>query len=71
MTTALGARPELQRGDRVTVHEQGIATWAGTVQSVKPSSVSGWWVDVERDADATWSICLASGTTIEKQGGGE
>lgn len=63
MTTkdVIGPRPEIAKGDRVAVYEQGIDPWLGTVQAVKPSSVSGWWIDVERDADFTWSVCL--GTT--------
>jgi hypothetical protein len=63
----LQERPELQRGDRVVVTEQGIEPWSGTVQAVKPSSVSGWWADVDRDGVGTWSICLA-GTRVEKRG---
>ncbi len=51
-------RPELQRGDRVLVREQGIQPWTGTVNAVKPSKVSGWWVDVDRDDVGVWSICL-------------
>lgn len=50
--------PKLERGDRVRVEEQGITPWFGIVNAVKPSSVSGWWVDVDRDDVGIWSICL-------------
>lgn len=58
--------PEVRRGDRVQVTEENIAPWLGTVTAIKPSKVSGWWVDVDRDEVGVWSICLATGTTIEK-----
>lgn len=61
-----GERPELERGDRVTVYEPGITPWKGTVNSVKPSKESGWWVDVDRDGVGVWSICL-KGTRVEKE----
>lgn len=41
--------PRFRRGDDVTVHERAIAPWTGVVQSVKWSSLSGWYADVLRD----------------------
>ena len=64
MTSTMTQRPILQRGDRVRVEEAGITPWFGTVNSVKPSKESGWWVDVERDGVGIWSICLATGTQV-------
>jgi hypothetical protein len=55
----IGPAPDFQRGDRVRVYEEGIEPWLATVQTLKPSHVSGWWTDVERDGDGTWTICLA------------
>ena len=57
-------RPTLKRGNRVRVEEQGIAPWFGTVNAVKPSKESGWWVDVDRDGVGIWSICLETGTKV-------
>ncbi len=59
-------KPDLQRGDRVTVTEEHIRPWTGTVNAVKPSKESGWWVDVDRDDVGIWSICLQT-TTVEKE----
>lgn len=59
-------KPELEPGDRVRVTEDNIRPWVGTVTGLKPSKVSGWWVDVDRDGVGVWSICLATGTTIER-----
>jgi len=61
----MSERPKLERGDRVQVIEQGITPWTGTVNAVKPSKVSGWWVDVDRDGVGIMSICLA-GTKVTK-----
>jgi hypothetical protein len=61
----LPERPALERGDQVRVLEVGITPWVGTVNAVKPSSESGWWVDVYRDGVGVWSICLQT-TTLEK-----
>ncbi len=55
----LGERPDLEIGSEVLVEEDGLRTWTGTVQAVKPSSVSGWWVDVRRNGDGTWSVPAA------------
>ncbi len=63
-------RPQLERGDRVQVFEEGIQPWSGTVNSVKPSKESGWWVDVDRDDVGIYSICL-QGTKVEKERGPE
>jgi hypothetical protein len=70
MTTklTLPPRPALERGDRVTVTEEHIRPWTGTVNSVKPSKESGWWVDVARDDGIIMSICL-QGTKVEKEQG--
>jgi len=39
-----------QRRDRVEICEgPNLRPWTGTVMSVKPSSVSGWWLDVRED----------------------
>lgn len=57
-------RPELERGDRVEVQEEGIQPWSGTVNSVKPSKESGWWVDVDRDGEGIWSICMKTTTVL-------
>lgn len=59
-------RPELQRGERVVVTEEGIAPWRGIVNAIKPSKESGWWVDVDRDGVGIWSICLQA-TKVEKE----
>lgn len=60
------AEPTIARGDAVYVKEQGIAPWTGTVTAVKPSSVSGWWADINRDdRSGTWSIRLDT-TEVEK-----
>jgi hypothetical protein len=58
--------PELARDDRVRVTEENIEPWLGTVNSIKLSKVSGWWIDVDRDDVGVWSICLATGTTVER-----
>lgn len=59
-------KPGFERGDRVTVSEEGIQPWSGIVNSVKPSKVSGWWVEVDRDGVGIWAICLAT-TMVEKE----
>lgn len=46
-----GDPPVLQRGDRVVVHEAGITDRAGVVGAVKPSTSSGWYVEVRYDID--------------------
>jgi hypothetical protein len=51
-------KPELKRGDRVTVSEDGIVPWLGIVNSVKYSKESGWWIEVDREGQGIWSICL-------------
>ena len=56
----LGEAP-YSRGDRVEITEEGIRPWPGMVTAVKPSFVSGWWIDVVRDFDnMVWSICVAN-----------
>jgi hypothetical protein len=61
----IGPAP-LARGARVIVRELGIAAWQGTVRAVKPSSVSGWWAEIERDdGSGYWSIMLGS-TQVEE-----
>lgn len=57
-------RPQLKRGDEVTVYEENITPWRGTVNSVKPSKLSGWWVDVD-NGEGVWSICLKT-TRVER-----
>jgi hypothetical protein len=57
-------KPELKRGDRVTVYEDGIVPWLGIVNSVKYSKESGWWVDIDREEQGIWSICLKT-TRVE------
>jgi hypothetical protein len=57
-------RPELTRGERVTVYEDGIAPWLGIVNSVKYSKASGWWIEVDREGQGIWSICLKT-TRVE------
>lgn len=51
-------RPDLARGDRVVVTEQGIRPWTGDVGAIKHSTVSGWWLEIARDDDdgRTWQI---------------
>lgn len=67
MKADLSQRPRWQRGARVRVHEQGLREWEGTVTTVKPSRVSGWWMDVRRDDGDTYALCLATaGMTIEE-----
>jgi hypothetical protein len=61
---AMPPKPDFKRGDRVEVFELGIAAWMGTVNAVKPSKESGWWVDVDRDGVGIWSICLQT-TRVE------
>ena len=62
--TEMPPKPDLKRGDRVTVTEEGITPWYGTVNAVKPSKESGWWVDVDRDGEGIWSICLQTTTVV-------
>lgn len=51
-------RPQLNRGDRVVVHQAGITDYAGTVSSVKYSGpTQTWWLEVRLDHDGmTWSV---------------
>ena len=62
----LGEAP-FKRGQRVTVHEEGIRPWSGSVLSVKPSPVSGWWLEVDQD-DGTgcWIIRAADVTEADR-----
>jgi len=46
-----GPTPDFQRGDRVTITLPGIAPWTGVVTAIKPSSESGWWLDIRDDRD--------------------
>lgn len=49
-----------QRGDRVEIREKGISPWCGMVAAVKWSSVSGWWLEVQREEDGvTWHVSFA------------
>jgi hypothetical protein len=43
----LGPAPDLQRGDTVRVSLENIRPWDGVVTAIKPSSESGWWIDVK------------------------
>jgi len=55
-TVDLGPAP-FTRGQRVRVSELNLAPWTGRVLSVKPSRISGWWLEVQQDDDlGTWSI---------------
>ncbi len=53
------SRPDLDRGDRVVVHEQGIRDREGEVLSVKWSFATGWWVEVRYEDGIVWSIPAA------------
>lgn len=44
------------RGQRVEVSEPGIRPWSGVVLSVKFSSTSGWWIDVDRDGGGCYVV---------------
>lgn len=68
--TELETPPELHRGDRVVVTETGIRPWYGTVTTMKPSSVSGWWVDIRREDDGmTWQIQPGDIEVVSKEAG--
>ena len=60
-STLTAERPDLARGDRVRVTEDGIDPWIGIVGAVKPS-FDCWRVEVEREDDGgmTWSIALTT-----------
>ncbi len=65
--TELGERPHYERGERVVVTEQGLQPWEADVVALKPSSVSGWWLEVRRDDGGTWALVLSTpGMTVEK-----
>lgn len=52
-------KPDLSRGDRVTVHEDGLRTWEGVVADVKPGGMYGrrWYVSIVKDEDGmTWVV---------------
>jgi hypothetical protein len=56
----LGEAP-FAKGDRVEILEAGIRPWQGRVAALKPSFVTGWWVDVVRDDDRmTWTVCATT-----------
>lgn len=56
MAQALEARPDLNRGDRVSVREPGIGSWLGTVTDVKLGA-GVWRVSVRRDTGGgTWVL---------------
>jgi hypothetical protein len=50
----------LARGQLVQVAEVNIRPWRAVVRGQKWSSVSGWWIDVEREDDKlTYSMRAA------------
>jgi len=52
-------KPELSRGDAVTVREAGIEPWSGVVLSVKPHTPKrdvAWAVEVQRDDGCCWIV---------------
>jgi len=55
----IGPAPDFQRGDRVTITLPGIAPWTGVVTAIKPSSESGWWLDIRDDRDGMTQQCQA------------
>lgn len=58
VTERYGVAPA-QRGDVVAVHEPNREPLVGRVLSVKPSSVSGWWLEIATESGA-W--CFAAAT---------
>lgn len=57
--------PPFARRDRVTVTEQNITPWSGSVADVKWSPRSGWWVGIFRDDDGYWVMPAAAVTSEE------
>jgi hypothetical protein len=55
----LGPWPDFQKGDTVRVALENIRPWEGVVTAIKPSSESGWWIDVV-DEDGMTQQCQAS-----------
>lgn len=62
-------RPNVVRGDTVTVAEENIRPWNGTVRSVKYSIVSGWWFEVLRDDGMSWAVHSSIVAKTETEGG--
>jgi hypothetical protein len=51
----MSERPQIERGARVSVAEDGITPWSGTVTGLKPSG-DAWRIEVRRDDGNTWSV---------------
>jgi hypothetical protein len=68
-TKPLGPAP-CKRGDIVEVRPERIRPYRGTVTAVKPSQLSGWYVELRRhDDEMTWHVSADLVTVIETEGG--
>lgn len=64
----LGPAPAIARRDRVLVTEEHRTPWEGRVLAVKPSSVSGWWVEAVDRHGLALSVPAAAVEVLEPAG---
>lgn len=58
-------RPNIRRGDVVEVDEEHRRVWIGIVLSVKPSSKTGWWVEVRDEGSGVYTVPSDAVVVIE------